>query len=76
MRKKAALYQAYRASLAAASAALEIHDVADAARHLKSAPEALQGWEWRHLRNRLDDCSAVVPLPAGGDRFRMAGAAC
>src|SRR5262249_57272829 len=30
--KKAALYQAYRASLAAASAALEIHDVADAAR--------------------------------------------
>ncbi len=63
--KQAALYQAYRASLAAASAALEIHDVADAARHLKSAPEALQGWEWRHLRSRLDDSSAVVPLPEG-----------
>src|ERR1700722_17207504 len=33
--KQAALYQAYRASLAAASAALENHDVTDAARHLE-----------------------------------------
>ncbi|HKB39844.1 MAG TPA: protein kinase, partial [Gemmataceae bacterium] len=62
--KQAALYQAYRASLAAATAALENHDVADAARHLKSAPEDLRGWEWRHLRSRLDDSSSVVPLPA------------
>ena len=37
--KQAALYQAYRASLAAASAALENHDVADAARQLEAAPE-------------------------------------
>jgi WD40 repeat protein len=67
--KQAALYQAYRASVAAASAALENHDVADAARHLKSAPEELRGWEWRHLYNRLDDSSSVVPLPPGGNRF-------
>jgi WD40 repeat protein/tRNA A-37 threonylcarbamoyl transferase component Bud32 len=66
--KKAALYQTYRACLAAASAALQNHDVADAARHLKLAPEALQGWEWRHLHSRLDDSSAVVPLPASGAR--------
>src|SRR5262249_41560064 len=59
--KQAALYQAYRASLAAASAALENHDVADAARHLKLAPEALRGWEWRHLYSRLDDSSSVAP---------------
>jgi WD40 repeat protein/tRNA A-37 threonylcarbamoyl transferase component Bud32 len=63
--KEEALHQAYRASLAAAGAALPNHDVVDAARHLKSAPEALRGWEWRHLRSRLDDSSAVVPLPLG-----------
>ncbi len=60
--KQAALYQAYRASLAAASAALEIHDVADAARHLGAAPAALRGWEWRHLFSRLDDSTSMVPL--------------
>lgn len=71
--KQAALYQAYRASLAAASAALENHDVADAARHLQSAPEVQRGWEWRHLTNRLDDSSSVVPLPAGGSAFLIPG---
>jgi WD40 repeat protein len=64
--KQAALYQTYRASLAAASAALENHYVADAAWHLQSPPEVLQGWEWQHLRSRLDDSTSVVPLPAGG----------
>jgi WD40 repeat protein len=70
--KQEAQYQAYRASLLAASAALHNHEVADAARHLKSAPEALRGWEWRHMNNRLDDSSAVVPLPAGKG-FLIAG---
>jgi WD40 repeat protein/serine/threonine protein kinase len=76
--KQAALFQAYRASLAAASAALENHDVADAVRHLESAPETLRGWEWRHLHSRLDDSSSVVSLPDGTgflipdpDRFRV-----
>jgi WD40 repeat protein len=63
--KREAIFQAYRASLAAASAALQNHDVADAARHLELAPRALRGWEWRHLSNRLDDSSSVVPLPDG-----------
>lgn len=67
--KRAAQYQAYRARLAAASGALENHDVADAARHLESAPEALRGWEWHHLRSRLDDSSSVIPLPAGRGGF-------
>jgi WD40 repeat protein len=70
--KQAALYQAYRASVAAASAALENHDVANAARHLAAAPEALRGWEWRHLRSRLDDSSLEVPLPAGEGGFLLA----
>jgi WD40 repeat protein len=63
--KQAALYQTYRARLAAATAALSAHDVADAKRQLDAAPKELRGWEWRHLHSRLDDCSAVMPLPAG-----------
>src|SRR5262245_60613062 len=56
-----ARYQAYRARLAAAAAALSHHDVADAARQLKEAPEEWRGWEWRHLHARLDDSAAVLP---------------
>ena len=67
--KQAAVYQAYRASLAAASASLQNHDVAGAARLLKLAPESLRGWEWRHLDSRLDDSSAVVSLPASDGSF-------
>ena len=50
--KQSALYQAYRARLSAAVAALQNHDVTDAARHLDAAPEALRSWEWRHLHSR------------------------
>src|SRR5262249_61260660 len=46
-------------------ARLQNHGVADAARQLDDAPEALRGWEWRHLSSRLDDSSDVV-------RFRPA----
>src|SRR5207248_10305402 len=60
----AALYQAYRAHVAAAGAALQNHDVSDAARQLEEAPEELRGWEWRHLHSRLDDSVAVLPLKA------------
>src|SRR5262249_12094655 len=67
--KREAQYQTYRACMAAACAALEKPDVADATRHLKAAPEALRGWEWRHLSSRLDESSALVPLPAGGRGF-------
>jgi WD40 repeat protein/serine/threonine protein kinase len=67
--KREALFQAYRARIAAAVAALSAHDVADASRQLELAPEALRGWEWRHLRNRLDDSSSLVTLPAGGSGF-------
>ena len=62
-KEREAQFQAYRARMAAASAALTAHDVADAARQLDAAPEELRDWEWRHLRSRLDDSSAVVPLP-------------
>ncbi|MBK8913177.1 MAG: protein kinase [Phycisphaerales bacterium] len=48
-------HQSYRASLSAASSALMRFDVAEAQRNLAAAPEALRGWEWMHLRSRLDD---------------------
>ncbi len=67
--KREAQFQAYRARMAAAAAALSAHDVADAARQLDAAPEDLRDWEWRHLHSRLDDSSAVIPLPAGGVGF-------
>jgi WD40 repeat protein/predicted Ser/Thr protein kinase len=59
--ERRALYQTYLARLAAATAALSHHDVADAARQLKAAPRELRGWEWRHLHARLDDSTAVLP---------------
>ncbi len=64
-RERVATYQSYRARIAAAVAALSHHDVADAARQLDAAPEALRGWEWRHLRTRLDDSTTVFPAAAG-----------
>src|SRR5262249_17912898 len=63
--KREALFQTYRARVAAAIAALATHDVADARRQLDAAPEHLRDWEWRHLHSRLDDSSAVIPLPVG-----------
>src|SRR5262245_48415813 len=60
---QAARFQAYRARLAAAAAALSAHDVLDVRRQLEAAPAELRGWEWRHLHSRLDDSSAVIPVP-------------
>jgi WD40 repeat protein len=61
-----ATFQEYRARVAAAVGALALHDVADARRQLKEAPQGLRDWEWRHLHSRLDDSSAVIPLPGEG----------
>jgi WD40 repeat protein len=72
--KREAQFQAYRARIAAAVAALSAHDVADAARQLKEAPEELRDWEWRHLHSRLDDSSAVLPVPAGSTYAFLTGA--
>lgn len=70
--KQAALYQAYRASLAGATTSLQNHDVADAARLLNFAPESLRSWEWWHLHSRLDDSSAVVSLLGAKGGFLLA----
>ena len=70
-RERDATYQSYRARIAAASAALSQHDVVDAARHLDAAPEPLRGWEWQHLRSRLDDGAIVFTAAAGERVFRV-----
>jgi WD40 repeat protein/predicted Ser/Thr protein kinase len=64
-----ASYQTYRARLAAAAASLSAHDVLDVRRQLEAAPAELRGWEWRHLHSRLDDSSAVIPVPDGKSAF-------
>jgi len=69
--KREAMFQAYRARLAAAAAAISEHDVADAARQLDAAPEDLRNWEWLHLHGRLDDSSSVIRLPEGGNPFLL-----
>jgi WD40 repeat protein len=70
--KQEALFQAYRARMAAAVAALSAHDVADAASQLDAAPADLRDWEWQHLHSRLDDSSTVMPLPAEVNSFLLA----
>ena len=69
--KREALFQAYRARLSAATAAISAHDVTDAAHQLEAGPEDLRDWEWRHLHSRLDDSSSVIPLPAGERGFLL-----
>jgi WD40 repeat protein len=64
--RDAALRQAYRASLAAAGAALRDDDVVAAALSLDDAPRVLRDWEWHHLRSRLDDSSAIFQPPEQG----------
>jgi eukaryotic-like serine/threonine-protein kinase len=59
-RERAAIYQSYRSRIAAAVAALTRHDVDDAGEQLSATSEALRGWEWQHLKTRLDDSTTIV----------------
>src|SRR5262249_48718955 len=69
-----ARFQAYRARIAAAVAALAVDDVADAARQLKETPEEQRDWEWRHLHSRRDDRGAMLLSPAGSQNPFRSGA--
>ncbi|MFI5402451.1 MAG: WD40 repeat domain-containing serine/threonine protein kinase, partial [Planctomycetota bacterium] len=46
--------QSYLANLAAAHASLRMHETREAKQLLAACPEALRGWEWRHLRLSAD----------------------
>jgi WD40 repeat protein/serine/threonine protein kinase len=62
----AARRETYQARLAAALAALAHRDIREASRQLEMAPEAMRGWEWRHLQGRLDQSLAVLGGPRLG----------
>lgn len=63
LRRKAD-WETYKACLAAADAALALNNTVTAKARLDAAPPALRGWEWRHLRARLDQSLAEYQLPA------------
>jgi WD40 repeat protein/serine/threonine protein kinase len=70
-KKTTAVHEAYRARLAAAVAALQNHDVVDAAHQLDAAPVELRDWEWRHLHSRLDDRSGQIVAEPGASLFLL-----
>lgn len=69
--RDAAEWLAYRANVAAASAAFAGHDMSSARRFLDSAPARYRGWEWRYLATNLDRSAAIMQLP--GDRSQRRG---
>jgi WD40 repeat protein len=68
-RERVATYESYRARIAAAAAAISLHDVAETARQLDAAAEPLREWEWRHLRARIDDSIALFPANGGEPQY-------
>jgi WD40 repeat protein len=67
----------YRANIAAASNALQLHNVAYARRTLETSPEEYRNWEWRHLYQQLDGARFVLRTPGSGSprtAFSPAGA--
>lgn len=47
--------QAYQARLASGQIAITQRDFTEAAEQLEAAPNELRGWEWHHLRARLEN---------------------
>jgi WD40 repeat protein len=64
-KREAAVFEAYRARLEAAGAAVQNHDISYAAHQLKAAPGELRDWEWYHLQSRLDDCTLRIAAEPG-----------
>jgi WD40 repeat protein/serine/threonine protein kinase len=50
----------YRANIAAAASALQLHNIDPTRRSLEEAPEEYHNWEWRHLYNQLDGSRSVL----------------
>jgi Tol biopolymer transport system component len=57
--------QAYRATIAAAAAALEAHDPRTARQRLMDIAEPLRNWEWRYLHAQLDHSVALFTTASG-----------
>ncbi len=56
-----ATWIAYAAKVSAAENAIRANEIEDAERFLDDAPVELRGWEWHHLRRRLDRSLASIP---------------
>jgi WD40 repeat protein len=61
-------WERYRANLAAAAAALQMHNSAAARRALDAAPDAHRNWEWRHLFRQLHGARLTIAVPDGSVR--------
>jgi WD40 repeat protein/serine/threonine protein kinase len=62
-------WQHYRASIEAASGALQLNNLATARRALEEAPEEHRRWEWRHFHSQLDGARVVIPCPGRAALF-------
>jgi WD40 repeat protein len=67
--RDAAVWQTYRAKVAAAAGALQLHNPAAARRHLEAAPPRYRDWEWHYLAAQLDLSQAVFEGHQGIIRF-------
>ncbi|HYT93084.1 MAG TPA: protein kinase, partial [Gemmataceae bacterium] len=59
-KEKAERWERYRANLAAATSAFQLHNVGAARRALEAAPEEHRNWEWRHFYHQLDGARHVL----------------
>jgi len=64
--EREARFLAYTGSLAAAEASLGARRLGEAARHVAAAPAELRGFEWRHLRARLDRSERAIAAHRAG----------
>jgi len=53
----------YRANIAAAASALQLHNSPSARRSLDDASVELRNWEWRHFQIQLDNSSDILKHP-------------
>jgi eukaryotic-like serine/threonine-protein kinase len=73
---RAERWQRYLAEIAAASNALQLHNIGPARRALEAAPADHRNWEWRHLHSQLDGARAVLrghDAPVGSLAFSPDG---
>ena len=59
-----AKWEAYTSRIAAAESAIRTSRIAEARRQLEATPAGFRGWEWRHLRSRLDHSRVSIEAHA------------
>jgi WD40 repeat protein len=64
-KERAERWERYRSNIAAASAALQLHNSGAARTALEDAPQQHRNWEWHHLHSQLDGAALVLPVPGG-----------